>query len=71
MGTGGVWVEGQQPQDGLARAVIFRVDPVSGRLRGTVATGDLSPAALAAGFGALWLLRPGAGVLLGLDPAAM
>jgi hypothetical protein len=27
--------------------VIFRVDPASGRLRGTIATGELSPAALA------------------------
>ncbi len=71
VGAGGVWVEGQQLQDGLARAAIFRVDPASGQLRGTIMTGDLNPAALAAGFGALWLLRPGAGVLLGLDPAVM
>jgi hypothetical protein len=71
VGAGGVWVEGQQPQDGLARTVIDRVDPASGRLRGTIATGDPSPAALAAGLGALWLLRPAAGVLLRLDPAAM
>lgn len=69
VGAGAVWVEGQQlSQDG---AVIFRVDPASGRLLGTIATGDLSPAALAAGFGVLWLLRPGAGMLLALDPAAM
>jgi hypothetical protein len=69
VGAGGVWIEGQQlSQDG---AVIFRVDPASGRLRGTITTGDLNPAALAAGFGALWLLRPGAGVLLRLDPAVM
>jgi hypothetical protein len=71
VGAGGVWVEGLQPQDGLPRAVIDRVDPASGRLRGTIDTGDLSPAALAAGFGAVWLLRPAAGVLLRLDPAAM
>jgi hypothetical protein len=69
VGAGGVWVEGQQlSQDG---AVIFRVDPASGRLLSAIATGDLSPAALAVGFGALWLLRPGAGVLLGLDPAGI
>jgi len=37
-------------------------------LIGTIETGDLSPAALAAGFGALWLLRPAAGALLRLDP---
>ena len=67
-----MWVEGQErPEGGLLRAVIDRVDPASGRLRGTIATGDLSPAALAAGFGSLWLLRPAAGTLLRLDPAAM
>jgi hypothetical protein len=74
VGAGGVWVQGlRQPQEGLPRAVIDRVDPASGRLRGTIetGTGDLSPAALAAGFGALWLLRPAADVLLRLDPAAM
>ncbi len=72
VGTGGVWVEGQrQPQDGLARAVIDRVDPANGRLRSTIETGDPIPAALAVGFGALWLLRPAAGVLLRLDPAAI
>jgi hypothetical protein len=71
VGAGGVWVEGQHRQDGLARAVIDRVDPASGRLRGRIETGDPSPAALAAGFGALWLLRPGADALLRLDPAAM
>jgi hypothetical protein len=71
VGAGGVWVEGQQqPQQGRAR-VIDRVDAASGRLRATIATGDPSPAGLAAGFGALWLLRPAASVLLGLDPAAM
>jgi hypothetical protein len=70
-GAGSVWVEGQHLQDGLARAVIDRVDPANGRLSGTIETGDLSPAALAAGFGALWLLRPAAGVLLRLDSAAM
>ncbi len=71
VGAGGVWVEGQRLQDGLARAVIDRVDPVSGRLRGRIETGDPSPAGLAAGFGALWLLRPGADALLRLEPAAM
>jgi hypothetical protein len=72
VGAEGVWVEGQQrPEGGQPRAVIDRVDPASGRLRGTIETGDLSPAALAAGFGALWLLRPAAGTLLRLDPAAM
>jgi hypothetical protein len=58
VGAGGVWVEGQHLQDGLARAVIDRVDPANGRLSGTIEAGDLSPATLAAGFGALWLLRP-------------
>jgi hypothetical protein len=67
----GVWVEGQHSQDRSAHAVIDRVDPTSGRLLGTIETGDLSPAGLAAGFGALWLLRPAAGALLRLDPAAM
>lgn len=71
VGAGGVWVEGQQSQDRLTRAVIDRVDPTSGRLLGTMATGDLSPAGLAAGFGALWLLRPASSALLRLDPAAM
>jgi hypothetical protein len=71
VGAGSVWVEGQRLQDGLARAVIDRVDPANGRLRGTIETGDLGPAALAAGFGALWLLRPAAGALLRLDPAAI
>jgi hypothetical protein len=71
VGAGSVWVEGQHLQDGLARAVIDRVDPANGRLSGTIETGDLSPAALAVGFGALWLLRPAAGALLRLDPAAM
>ncbi|HZD71217.1 MAG TPA: hypothetical protein VFA45_20645 [Actinomycetes bacterium] len=72
VGAGGVWVEGQQrQQDGLAHAVIDRVDPASGRLRGAIETGDPSPTALAAGLGALWLLRSAAGVLLRLDPAAM
>jgi hypothetical protein len=71
VGAGGVWVEGRQPpQQGRVR-VIDRVDPASGRLRGTIATGDPSPAGLAAGFGALWLLRPSVGMLLRLDPAAM
>jgi hypothetical protein len=71
-GAGSVWVQGQrQSQEGLPRAVIDRVDPASGRLRGTIETGDLSPAALAAGFGAVWLLRPTVGVLLRLDAAAM
>jgi hypothetical protein len=65
----GSW--GQHLQDGLARTVIDRVDPASGRLRGRIDTGDPSAAALAAGFGALWLLRPGADALLRLDPAAM
>ncbi len=71
VGAGGVWVEGQHRQDGQARAVIDRVDPASGRLRGRIETGDPNPAALAAGFGALWLLRPGADALLRLEPAAM
>jgi hypothetical protein len=72
VGAGGVWVEGQQQQrDGLAHAVIDRVDPGSGRLRGVIETGDPNPAALAAGFGALWLLQPTTGALLRLDPAAM
>ena len=71
VGAGGVWVEGQHRQDGQARAVIVRVDPASGRVRGRVETGDPNPAALAAGLGALWLLRPGADALLRLDPAAM
>jgi hypothetical protein len=71
VGAGGVWVEGRQPPQQGGGRVIDRVDPASGRLRGTLATGDLSPAGLAAGFGALWLLRPAAGVLLRLDPAAM
>jgi hypothetical protein len=69
VGAGAVWVAGQQQsQDG---AVIFRVDPASGRVRSTIATGDLNPAALAAGSGALWLLRPRAGVLLALDPTVV
>jgi hypothetical protein len=72
VGAGGVWVQGQErAEGGLAHAVIDRVDSASGRLRGTIETGDLNPAALAAGFGALWLLRPAADVLLRLDPAAM
>jgi glutamine cyclotransferase len=70
VGAGSAWVEGQHLQDGLARAVIDRVDPSNGGLRGTIETGDLSPAALAAGFGAVWL-RPAAGALLRLDPAAV
>jgi hypothetical protein len=71
VGAGGVWVEGQHSQDGQARAVIDRVDPASGRLRGRIETGDPNPAALAAGLGALWLLRPSADALLRLDPAAV
>jgi hypothetical protein len=49
--AGRVWVGGRQrQQDGLAHAVIDRVDPAS-RLRATIATGALSPAALMAGLG--------------------
>ena len=69
VGAGGVWVEGRHLQDGQARAVIVRVDPASGRVHGRLETGDPNPAALAAGSGSLWLLRPSGNVLLRLDPA--
>jgi hypothetical protein len=68
-GAGGVWVEGRH--QGGALIVIDRVDPATGRLRGTVSTGNGFPAALVAGLGALWLARPMTGDLLRLDPAGM
>ena len=74
VGAGSVWVEGER-QGGthggnLPRAVIDRVDPGNGRLRATTETGGPGAAAMAAGFGALWLLRPGTGALLRVDADA-
>ena len=68
-GAGGVWVEGRQQAGALI--VIDRVEPATGRLRGTVSTGDSFPAALVTERGALWLARPTTGDLLRLDPAGI
>jgi len=67
IGEGAVWVlttvERPTPLGSRVDTGLVRIDPHTNRVSATTA--------LAAGFGALWLLRPGAGVLLGLDPAVM
>jgi hypothetical protein len=69
VGTGGVWVQGRQPQRPSAATIaVDRVDPATARLVGTFDTQSTAEGLLAAGFGSVWLAQPVTGDLLRIDP---
>ena len=69
VGTGGVWVQGRQPQRPSAATIaVDRIDPATARLVGTFDTQSTAEGLLAAGFGSVWLAQPLTGDLLRIDP---